>query len=372
MANPAPILLTGDQVASINGWPSNQGNPGDANFGMVLPNVDALGDASSSYRLVWFQNVNSTDSHFSNGQFWRLEAYTGDGDPATDTSGWVPVPGYGNMTPKNDLVAGVGGGDDYVVFDTGGQFLLYDIRGDLPTTPTTLLYRGDAQNGDLATGDNDSELDFTDSRAAYQPICFCAGTLIETDRGPVPVQALAVGDRVVTLDHGLQPILWIGQREVSLAETVAHPETLPVRVAAGAMGAGLPARDLWLSPQHRVLVRSAIAERMTGQTEALVAVKHLCALPGITQTASPRKVTYLHLRLARHEVVRAENLWAETLLVGPQALQALPPNARRELRRLFPGLVEGPQDAARGILSGRTARSFAERHRKNGKALVAG
>jgi hypothetical protein len=365
-----PILLTGDQVASLTGSPYNQGNPGDANFGMVLPGVDALAGPETTYRLVWQQNVNQSSNEFSNGQGWRLEVYTGTSDPATDASGWTAVPGYSNLNPKNDLVSGVGGGDDYIVFDAGGSFLVYDIRGALPTAPTTLIYPGAAQNGDLATGDNDSQLDFTDAYSSYQPICFCAGTLINTKNGPVPIERLTVGDLVVTLDHGLQPIRWIGRRDVSLAESIAHSDILPVRLAAGSMGRNMPQRDLWLSPQHRVLVRSKIAERMTGAAEALVAVKHLCGLAGIAQINAPRKVTYLHLRLDRHEVILAEGLWAETLLVGPEALKAMGPAARRELRHLFPGLIEGPKDAARVLVPGRAARQLAARHRKNEKALV--
>jgi hypothetical protein len=179
-----------------------------------------------------------------------------------------------------------------------------------------------------------------------------------------------VGDLVLTLDRGLEPVRWIGRRRISLAEAVAYPEVLPVRIAPGALGPGLPIAALELSPQHRVMLRSRIAERMTGRAEALVAVKHLCGLPGIAQGTVPREVDYLHLRLERHEVVRANGLWAETLLVGPGALRAMGPAARAELRLLFPGLVEGPADATRPVLDGRQARRFLLRHQKNRAALI--
>jgi hypothetical protein len=174
----------------------------------------------------------------------------------------------------------------------------------------------------------------------------------------------------MTADHGLLPVRWIGRSDVSIASTVINPNILPVRIAAGAMGDGLPARDLWLSPQHRVLVRSRIVARMTGKAEAPVAVKHLCTVPGITQTTIPREVTYLQIRLDRHEMVRAEGVWAETLLVGPQALRGMGRAAREELDLIFPGLVEGPRAAPRTIMAGTTARMMAQRHVKNGKALV--
>ncbi|WP_322890267.1 MULTISPECIES: Hint domain-containing protein [unclassified Yoonia] len=370
MTYTTPILLTGDQVATISGQPTNQGNPGDPNFGMVMNNVTALGGPTDVYRLVWFQNRNTTDTFFRNGQGWRLEQYTGTGDPTTDTANWANIPGIGNLGPRNDLVSGVGGGDEYIVFSRGSNFLLYNINGGLPTTPTTLFYPGSAQNGDPNAGNNNSELDFTDAYAAFNVICFCAGTLIATDKGQVPIERLAVGDLVETLDSGLQPIRWIGRSDISLATTVLHRNILPVCIAAGAMGAGLPMRDLWLSPQHRVLVRSKIVARMAGSPEALVAVKQLSAIPGISPVMRPRDVSYLHLRLDRHEMVRAEGIWAETLLVGPQALRGMSPDARQELALIFPGLVEELCDAVRPVMAGHSARTLAQRHLQNHKALL--
>jgi hypothetical protein len=366
------ILLTGDQVAEMSGQPTQQANPNQPNFGMEMRNVAALGGAEDVYRLVWYQNNNTSDTFFKNGQLWRLERYTGSGDPATDTGNWQNVPGYNNLTPKNDLVSGVGGGDEYIVFSqgNGSRHLLYNINGGLSQTPTNLFYAGKDQNGDPDRGNNNSELDFVDAYAAFNAVCFCKGTLIATDQGARRIEDLAIGDLVVTRDHGLQPIRWIGRSDVTLGGTIINPDLLPVRVGQGAMGAGLPKRDLWLSPQHRVLVQSPIVARMIGQDAALVAIRQLTQAAGITQTSAPRAVSYYHLRLDRHELICAEGLWAESLLVGAQALRGMGPAARRELQALFPDLVEDASDAARPIIAGRRARHLAARHVRNHKDLV--
>lgn len=45
--------------------------------------------------------------------------------------------------------------------------------------------------------------------------CFAAGTLIATPGGDRPVEGLLPGDSVTTLDHGPQPLRWIGARRVA-------------------------------------------------------------------------------------------------------------------------------------------------------------
>ena len=113
MAFTDPIILTGDMIASLTGTPTNNGNPGDADFGINLPGATALADSDTLYRLDWYQNVNTVDNEFLNGQFWRLDVYDPasdpDGDPAVGDDGWTAVSGYETLVPKQDIVSGLGG-----------------------------------------------------------------------------------------------------------------------------------------------------------------------------------------------------------------------------------------------------------------------
>ena len=90
--------------------------------------------------------------------------------------------------------------------------------------------------------------------------CFTPGTRITTARGPVAVETLAVGERVVTRDHGLQAIRWIGGKHLDGALLAGNPALQPVLIQRGALGPGAPERDMMVSPQHRMLIRSAMAE----------------------------------------------------------------------------------------------------------------
>lgn len=198
-------------------------------------------------------------------------------------------------------------------------------------------------------------------------VCFAYGTRIRTPDGERPVEGLETGDLVMTQDHGPQPIRWIGRRIVRAVGNL-HP----VRIRAGALGLGLPGRDLLLSQQHRVLVRSPIVRRMFEVDEALVPVKRLDGLPGIAIDRSRRWLGYAHILLDRHEVVLAEGAPVESLLPGVQALKSMGDAACDEVLSIFPELAEQSSrpESARCIPGGAQQRRLVERHRKNKKAIL--
>lgn len=183
---------------------------------------------------------------------------------------------------------------------------------------------------------------------APPPVCFAAGTWIATPDGQARVETLRPGDLVMTLDAGAQPVLWVGRRWTRFGHG-AHRHQ-PVRIAAGAMGGGLPWETLSLSPQHRVLLA-------TGPRGALGKVRALCGRPGIAQDRTCAAADYLQLLLPRHAILFANGVAAESLYPGPVALASLPPGTRAEVEALFPGVgvdparVYGP--TARPILSAR-------------------
>lgn len=333
-----PIIINGDMLANLSAQPYQQGNPGDADLGIIMPGVEAFGAPTDLYRLVWTLNSNTIETEFGNGQGWALQSYTAaldpDGNPRTGDEGWTTIPGMEFMTPKDDLATGLGDGDEYIVFEFGGQHILYDINGGLPTTPTDITILATQENGDLAFGDNDGSLDFYDAYAAT--VCFSSGTLISTDQGPRRIETLDIGDTVMTKDNGSQPILWHGLRHLSRAELKQHPHLRPVRIKAGALGDHAPSSDLRVSPQHRMLVSSKVAQNLTGSRDVLVPAIKLTHMRGISQTRAPDGISYHHLLLPRHEVIYANHAPAESLLPAQQALRSLDEKGREEIAFLFP------------------------------------
>ena len=132
--------------------------------------------------------------------------------------------------------------------------------------------------------------------------CFAAGTGILTAHGPVAVECLRTGDVVVTAAGGKRPITWLGHRRVDCRRHARPRDVWPVRIRAQAFGAGLPQRDLRLSPDHAVLADGI-----------LIPVKYLINGTTIVQEQND-DVTYWHVELARHDVLLAEGLPCESYL----------------------------------------------------------
>ncbi|MCP5085936.1 MAG: calcium-binding protein [Rhodobacteraceae bacterium] len=173
--------------------------------------------------------------------------------------------------------------------------------------------------------------------------CFVAGTMIETRKGPVPVENIKAGDRVDTLDSGLQPVIWAGSRKLSSEDFAANPKLRPICISAGSLGYGLPEEDLMVSPQHRIFIESRMVEQVFNERQILVPAKKLIGTPGIYQVEDPAAVTYHHLLLSEHQIVFSNGAPTESLFVGPEAVKSLSLRAQAEISALFPEILRGEQ-----------------------------
>lgn len=298
-------------------------------------------------------------------------------------------PGTTLLTLSVDELAAADGDDDGVIEVSdislqAGSYTIYASDGSLRDPRSVADIDGDGR-AELMFGSDDSNfisrthllllppgggsIDYDPETG--MPVCLTAGTRIAVPGGSAAVERLAPGDLVLTLDHGPQPLRWIGRRHLSAAELAAQLRFAPIRISAGALAPGLPERDLCVSPQHRMLLTGPAARRIGGSREILVAAKHLCGLPGIAPAALTAGVTYLHLLFDRHEIIFAEGAATESLHTGPVAIAALPPAARAEIFALFPDLAVGRQrPLARPAAPGRAARRFV-RHCRPGLPLFA-
>ncbi len=132
--------------------------------------------------------------------------------------------------------------------------------------------------------------------------CFVRGTHIATAEGPIAVESLQAGMRVRTARGALREVVWIGRRRVDCARHPQPASVRPVRVRAAAFGAGQPARDLFLSPDHAVFADAV-----------LIPIRYLVNGASIV-TERRAAVEYFHVELASHDVILAEGLMVESYL----------------------------------------------------------
>lgn len=214
--------------------------------------------------------------------------------------------------------------------------------------------------------------------SSYTPgaiLCFNSGTFISTVEGEVTVDKLELSDQVLTMDDGYQPLRWVGSVTLEPAYLELNPRLKPICIRAGALGDGFPAQDLIVSPQHRVLVRSRIAERMFGNLEVLIPAKKLLSLSGVDiQHDNPSGVRYFHLMFDKHQIVYSNGLPTETLFTGPMALKSLSSESRLEIQTLFPEICNTgylPKPARPMLESRKLVRKLVFRHQKNSKPMFA-
>ncbi|MGB0798523.1 MAG: Hint domain-containing protein [Planktomarina sp.] len=223
-----------------------------------------------------------------------------DGNP-THTNGGMFIT---TVTGKTYFIHKGGAGDE--VLDT--------IDVIPPTTNTTIS----PTSGYFGLGDDNISF-----------CCFTNGTSIKTTSGEVFVEDLRVGDLVMTLDHGCQPIRWIGTRKVN-----AQGNFAPIRIKAGTLGAE---RDLIVSPQHRMLLQGWQASVLFGETEVLATAKSMIN-DNTIRYEDGGEVEYYHILFDGHEIVWANGALAESFHPGEQGMSTLEQEVREEIYELFPEL----------------------------------
>lgn len=250
-----------------------------------------------------------------------------------------------------------GQGDDVIRVEAGAN--LTAVHGNKGfdtlalTGKTRIEYASNPLNGKVFYQDedgNDTGESFT-FRSIEQITCFTLGTLIITARGKIAIENLSVGDRVWTMDAGLQPIAWVGRATVP-----AWGDLAPILIRKGAMG---NARDLLVSPQHRMMLDGWQVEMHCGVDEVLAPAKALTN-DGTIRRVEGGDVTYVHIAFDAHQIVVAEGIPSESFFPGSEALNALDQAARNEIFALFPEWqcpAHRPK-AARKVITARETRAL--------------
>lgn len=133
--------------------------------------------------------------------------------------------------------------------------------------------------------------------------CFLTGTNILTGHGYKKVEELKIGDLVKTADGKLEAVKWIGKQTVNPSQIKNPLRSHPILIKAGALGNGLPVRDLYTSPDHAYLVDGL-----------LINAGALVNDISIVKTEPTETFTYYHVELENHALLLAEGASAESYL----------------------------------------------------------
>ncbi|MFV2053690.1 Hint domain-containing protein [Aliiroseovarius sp. YM-037] len=128
-------------------------------------------------------------------------------------------------------------------------------------------------------------------------------TRVSTSFGDVPSELLRKNDMVRSISGDFKRIVWIDRIRLDEGFMSRHPEAYPIHIRANAFGKGIPARDIEVSPCHRL--------RVDRFTNGSVVAESLLHRPGVTRAPHPH-VTYTQFHCDGDTMVKVENLWAES------------------------------------------------------------
>lgn len=130
-----------------------------------------------------------------------------------------------------------------------------------------------------------------------------AGTHVASNLGWRPVEALAVGDKVLTFDHGMQPITELYRETSVMGEGAVSSLRAPIYIPADALNNRAP---MWMMPDQGVLVESDVIERQFGEAFAVVPACTLDGYRGISRVPPATRMELVLPRFADDQVIYIE------------------------------------------------------------------
>jgi glycosyltransferase involved in cell wall biosynthesis len=241
------------------------------------------------------------------------------------TGGWLQINDLASQSSDsppvqqqdfNGTISGFTTGDTIGISTTGlGMYGTIDATGtpvfsaatdttslaltDAGATVATLTFTGN-DSADIFTLTPDTSSNQVEELTVA---CYCRGTMIATDCGDVAVEALAIGDRVLTKSGPPRPIKWIGQRSYRGWLAAGNARVWPIRFKAGSLADQVPRRDLLVSPEHAMFLGGSL-------------IPAGCLVNGVSIVKEGERdtVEYFHVELDRHDVILAEGAWSESFV----------------------------------------------------------
>ena len=183
------------------------------------------------------------------------------------------------------------------------------------------------------------------SEKAENRLCVARGTHVMTARVELPVERLNVGDRVITRDHVMQIVRWVGSEK-----TTVTSKNTPILFRKGAIK---NARDLIVSVDHRVVIKGAEAMMLYDVKEVLVPAHKLVNGETIIRAVGG-EVEFYQIVTDQHEVIYCEAAAGESFMPDENGIDALSAEKQAKMLEAFPALAVASNSY------GPTARGFVD------------
>jgi hypothetical protein len=154
-------------------------------------------------------------------------------------------------------------------------------------------------------------------------VSFSRGTHITMASGEQRlIEDLKVGDRVLTRDDGAQKVRWIGESTLRAVGDFA-----PICIKAGTLN---NYNDLVVNPDHRLFIYQRSDQLGAGRAELLIKARHLLNDDSVARQEGGF-VDYFQLLFDNHQIIYAEGIAAESMLVDTRTKSVLPADLAEEL-----------------------------------------
>ena len=168
---------------------------------------------------------------------------------------------------------------------------------------------------------------------------FCAfsrGALVDTEQGPVAVEDLIPGDKVVTITGKSEKLLWKGSTIIVPGRPGSQGRDMHLtRIMADAFGLQRPLACVIAGPSARLLHTPDHLRGISDNLQTLTSVQEFVDGDGIIPTAPPTPVELFHICLERHSVIRIGGLEFETYHPGEATGRLMNNSLRTVFLNLF-------------------------------------
>jgi hypothetical protein len=160
-------------------------------------------------------------------------------------------------------------------------------------------------------------------------VSFSRGTHITMASGEQRlIENLTVGDLFLTRDDGSQLVRWIGH-----STHRAVGEFAPICIKSGTLN---NENDLIVSPDHRLFIYQRSDKLGAGRSELLVKARHLLN-GGTIGSQAVGFVDYFQLLFDSQQIIYAEGIAAESMLIDTRTKSVLPTDMSKELSGAIAG-----------------------------------